>query len=81
MLKDAESNPIKMGTHTLENLKSKKYLGDQIHEDGTAACISEKLNNRILLAKKKCTEILIICNDPRLVEFNIAKENSLKTLK
>ena len=61
-----------MGTHTLENSKSKKYLGDQIHEDLTAVSISETLNNEIPLAKKKCTEILRICNDPRLVGFNIA---------
>ena len=53
-----ENNPIKMGNHILENSKSEKYLGDQIHEVGTATSIIVKLNNRIPLAKKKCYEIL-----------------------
>ena len=61
-----------MGQHNLKNLKSEKHLGDQIHEDGTAASITETLNNRIALAKKKCGKILNICNNPRLVGFNIA---------
>ena len=47
MVKDAKSNTIKMDNHTLENPKSLKYLGNQIHEDGTAATISETLTNRI----------------------------------
>ena len=78
-----------MDNHILENSKSKKYLGNQIDKDGTAARISETINKRIPLAKKKCAEILKMCNDPRLVGFNIATvpieqfgiENSLNTFK
>ena len=32
----AEKNPIQMGDHILEYSASEKYLGDKIHEDGTA---------------------------------------------
>ena len=39
ILKDAEANPIMMGDMIIENSKSEKYLGDQIHEDGCAASI------------------------------------------
>ena len=41
LLKEAEDNPIKMGETIIENSKSKKYLGDQIYEDGTVASIDE----------------------------------------
>ena len=39
ILKEAEANPIKLGDTIIENSKSEKYLGDQIHEGGTAASI------------------------------------------
>ena len=45
LLKDAEDNPIKMGETITENSRTKKYLGDQIHKDRTAASIRETLNN------------------------------------
>ena len=42
--KRAENDPIKMGEHILENSASEKYLGDKIHEDGTAPSITETIN-------------------------------------
>ena len=33
LLKEAEANPIKMGETTIENSKSEKYMGGQIHKD------------------------------------------------
>ena len=39
---------------------------------GQLASITYTLNNTIPLAKKKCDEILKICNDPRLIGFNTA---------
>ena len=47
ILKDAASNPIMMGTTVIENSKSEKYLGDQIHEDGCEASIAATLDGRI----------------------------------
>ena len=46
ILKEAESNSIMMGTTVIENSKSEKYLGDQIHEDGCEASITATLNGR-----------------------------------
>ena len=60
LLKDAEANPIKMGKTTIENSKSEKYLGDQIHEDGTPASITETLNNRIPIAYNICNQKCLI---------------------
>ena len=48
--KEAEAKPIQMGETVIENSKSEKNWGDQIHEDGTAASINETLNNRIPIA-------------------------------
>ena len=47
ILKEAELNPIMMGTTVIENSISEKYLGDQIHEDGCEASITATLNGRI----------------------------------
>ena len=72
LLKEVEANPIKMGETIIENSRTKKYLGDQIHEDGTAASIDETLNYRIPIAYERGEEILYICNQPSLIGFNIA---------
>ena len=37
-------NPIKMGSHIIEESKEKKYLGDQIHTDGLEASIPSTIN-------------------------------------
>ena len=47
-------------------------MGDQIQKDGTAASISETLNNRILIAYKRCKDILNICKQPCLIGFHTA---------
>ena len=47
ILKEADFNPIMMGPTVVENYKSEKYLGDQIHEDGCEASITATLNGRI----------------------------------
>ena len=44
ILKEAAANPIMMGDMTIENSKSEKYLGDQIHEDGCKASITATRN-------------------------------------
>ena len=72
LLKETEDNPIKMGETIIENSRTEKYLGDQIHEDGTAASIHETLNNIIPIAYERGEEILNICNQPSLIGSNIA---------
>ena len=47
----------------------KSYLGDKIHEVGTAASITETMNSRLPIAKAKSEEILKIGNDTRLIGF------------
>ena len=47
-------------------------MGDQIHEDGTAASIHKTLNNRISIAYERDDKILNICNQLSLIGFNIA---------
>ena len=47
ILQNAEDKPIQMGTHTLENSTAEKYLGGKIHEDGTAASITDTLKIKI----------------------------------
>ena len=72
ILKEAEANPIKMGETIIENSKSEKYLGDQIHEDGTAASIHVTLDTRIPTAVNRGNKILFICNQHALIGFNIS---------
>ena len=43
ILKEAEANPIKMRGTTIENSKSEKYLGDQIHDWGADEILNIKL--------------------------------------
>ena len=50
ILKEAADNPIMMGDMIIENSKSEKYLGDQIHEDGCAASITATMDWRISIA-------------------------------
>ena len=63
ILKDAEANPIMVGDMIIENSKSQKYLGDQIHEDGCEASITATLDGRIPSAKDK-EEIIITSKTP-----------------
>ena len=58
MLKDAEVNPVMMGETVIENSKSEKYLGDQIHEDGCAASIAATINGRIKGAREAARNII-----------------------
>ena len=57
-LKRAEKNPIKMGDLILENSTAEKYLGDKIHEDGTAARITKTIKSRMPAANAKSKEIM-----------------------
>ena len=61
-----------MGETIIEKLRTEKYLGDQIHEDETAASIHETLNNKIPIAYERGEDILSICNQLSLIGFNIA---------
>ena len=72
LLKEAEANPIKIGETIIENSRTEKNLGDQIHEDGTAASIHETLSNIIPIAYERGEDILYICYQPSLIGFNIA---------
>ena len=58
ILKESEANPIMMGDTIIENSKSKKNLGDQIHEDGCAASISATLDSRIPIAIERGNTII-----------------------
>ena len=44
-LKEAESKPILLAEHKLENSALEKYLGDRINEQGTAVSITETIEN------------------------------------
>ena len=61
-----------MGEQTIGNLASEKYLGDKISQNGTAASITETIQNRISSALEKTKEILDICQDPKLLGFPTA---------
>ena len=73
LLKKAEANPIKMGKPIIKNSKAEKYLGDQIHEDGTTASIHATLDSRIPIAVDRANLILFIYNQPSLTGFNLAQ--------
>ena len=47
ILKEAEINPIMMGTMVIENSQSEKYLGDQIHEDGCEASMTATFEMKV----------------------------------
>ena len=72
MLEEVKEKPILMGEHTIGNSASEKYLGDEISQNGTAASITETIQNRISSALEKTKEILDICEDPRLLGFPTA---------
>ena len=48
----------------IENSKSEKYLGDQIHEDGCEASITATLNGRIPGAIEAGEDIINAINHP-----------------
>ena len=54
-----------MGTTVIENSKSEKYLGDQIHEDGCEASITATLNGRIQGAMEAADDIIHSINPIR----------------
>ena len=58
ILKEAAANPIMMGDMIIENSKSEKYLGDQIHEDGCTASITANLDGRIPIAIERGDTII-----------------------
>ena len=62
-----------MGETIIENSRTEKYLGDQIHEDGTAASIHETLNNIIPIEYERGEEILYICSQPSIIGFNLVE--------
>ena len=57
-----------MGTTVIENSKSEKYLGDQIHEDGCEAT----LNGRIPGAIEAGDDIIHSINHPALMGHKMA---------
>ena len=61
-----------MGDTIIENSKSDKYLGDQIHEGGIAASIYATLESRIPTAVDRGNTILFKCNKPSLIGFTVA---------
>ena len=72
ILKEAADNPIMMGDMIIENSKSAKYLGDQIHEDRCAASITATLDGRIPIAIERGDTIINTCNHPAVLEHRIA---------
>ena len=83
-LKDAEINPIMMGTMVIENSKSEKYLGDQIHEDGCEASITATLNGRIPGAISAGEDIINGINHPAIMghkmEYAAVEQTSIPSL-
>ena len=73
ILKDAEINHIMMGTTIIENSKSEKYLGDQIHEDGCEASIAATLDGRISGAIKAGEQIIRALNHPATMGHKMAE--------
>ena len=61
-----------MGTTVIENSKSEKYLGDQIHEDGCEASITATLNGRIPGAIDAAEDIINSINHPALMGHSVA---------
>ena len=72
ILKEAEINPIMMGTMVIENSKSEKYLGDQIHEDGCEASITATLDGRIPGAIEAGEDIIKAINHPATMRHKMA---------
>ena len=72
ILKEAEINPIMMGTMVIENSKSEKYLGDQIHEDGCEASITATLDGRIPGAIEAGEDIIKSINHPATMGHKMA---------
>ena len=60
LLKESEANPIKMWETIIKSSRTDKYLGDQIHEDGTASNIHETLNNIFPMEYERGEDILYI---------------------
>ena len=56
----------------IENSKSEKYLGDQIHEDGCAASITATLDGRIPSAIDRGEIIINTINHPALLGHRVA---------
>ena len=73
MLKDAEVNPVMMGETVIENSKSEKYLGDQIHEDGCAASINATIRGRINGAREAAHNIISALNHPATMGHKMAE--------
>ena len=73
MLKDAELNPVMMGETIIENSRSEKYLGDQIHEDGCAASIAATIKGRIKGAKEAARDIIAALNHPATMGHKLAE--------
>ena len=62
---EAAVNPIKMGSHIIEESKEVKYLGDQIHTDGLEASITSTINKWIYKCLTNLTEIINLSENPR----------------
>ena len=61
-----------MGDTIIENSKLKKYLGNQIHEDGCAASITATLDGRIPIAIERGDIIINTINHPALLGHRVA---------
>ena len=72
IIKEDADNPIMMGDMIIENSKSEKYLGDQIHEDGCAASITATLDGRIPIAIERGDIIINTINHPALLGHRVA---------
>ena len=61
-----------MGTTVIENSKSEKYLGDQIHEDRCEASITATLNGRIPGAIEAAEDIINLINHSEMMGHKMA---------
>ena len=62
-----------MVTTVIENSKSEKYLGDQIHEDGCEASIAATLDGRISGAIEAGEAIIDAINHPATMGHKMAQ--------
>ena len=62
-----------MGNTVIENSKSEKYLGDQIHEDICEASIAATLDGRISGAIKAGEQIIRALNHPATMGHKMAE--------
>ena len=61
-----KEDPLMLGDIVLKNVKSQKYLGDILHEDGLAASVAATVRDREGRIKGSIYELRAVCSDFRM---------------